>query len=203
MLLADAMCDAPLGRERIFEMATEVEGHPDNVAAVLLGGMTVSWTGDRMRCASVGPACGLAAVLVFSDEPLATTDSRHLLPESVPHADAARNTAWSGVLAAGMALGDPDLIAQGLHDCIHEPYRAEAIPDLAHVRDALVDAGALGAVLSGAGPAVMGLVHGEDDDAALDAARAVARRAHEGVAAIGGRRLPQACGIERHAPLAT
>lgn len=202
MLLADAVCDSPVGRERLFEMASEMEGHPDNVAAALLGGMTVSWTSDRPRCASVGPACGLAVVFVLADEPLATPDSRHLLPSEVPHADAARNSAWSGVLVAGMSLGAPDLIAQGLHDCIHEPYRAEAVPDLREVRDALIGAGALGAVLSGAGPAVIGLVHGEGDAAALEAAREVAENAGTALAGLEGRSLPQACGIERHAPVA-
>ncbi len=99
-------------------------------------------------------------------------------------------------------LARPDLIAQGLHDCIHEPYRAEAVPDLREVRDALIGAGALGAVLSGAGPAVIGLVHGEGDAAALEAAREVAENAGTALAGLEGRSLPQACGIERHAPVA-
>jgi homoserine kinase len=200
MLLADAMCEGRVGQDRLFEMAAEMEGHPDNVAAALLGGMTVSWPGEKPSCATVGPACGLAVVLVLSDESLSTPDSRHLLPNEVPHADAARNTAWSGALVAGMALGRADLIAQGLHDCIHEPYRTEAIPDLPRVREALTEAGALGAVLSGAGPAVIGLVCGEDDDAALAAARAIADRAADGIADIDGRLPPRAWSIERGGP---
>jgi homoserine kinase len=164
--------------------------------------MTVAWTGERIRCAAIGPASGLAAVVVPAAEPLATPDSRHLLPAEVPHADAARNSAWSGVLVAGMTLGDPELIAEGMRDCIHEPYRAQAVSDLGDVRSALVEAGALGGVLSGAGPAVVGLVHGEDDASALELAHDVASRASRPIEALPGRDAPRACGIERHAPAA-
>jgi homoserine kinase len=179
-----------------------MDGHPDNVAASLLGGMTVSWTGERLRCAAIGPASGLATVIVPASAPLATPESRHLLPAEVPHRDAARNSAWSGVLVAGMTLGDPELIAEGLRDCIHEPYRAQAVPDLDEVRSALVEAGALGGALSGAGPAVVGLVHGEDDESALELAREVAREASGAIQAMPDRDAPRALGIERTAPVA-
>jgi len=197
MLMADALSEVPLGRNRVFEMAAEMEGHPDNVAAALFGGMTISWKDDGPRCVALDPASGLATVVVFASEPLGTQESRHLLPDTVPHVDAARNAARAGLLVAGMSSGREDLIAAGLVDCIHERYRTIAVPDLAHVRSVLTEAGALGAVLSGAGPTVIALVHGKDDAAALDAAVTVAQRAGAALRGIPTRRPPQVIGIER------
>ncbi len=195
VVLADALCGGVLGRDRLFGIAAEMEGHPDNVAAALFGGFTIGWSGEGAPgVAAVSPADGLAAVVVVADESLPTRTSRGLLPRQVPHADAAFNAGRSGLLAAGIALGRGDLIAAGLHDRLHEPYRVSAVPDLAEVARALVEAGALGAVLSGAGPTVIGLVSADDDDAAFEAATRIAGR-------VGGldpgRRTPQALRIDR------
>jgi homoserine kinase len=199
LLLADTMSEVPLGRNRVFEMAAEMEGHPDNAAAALFGGMAISWrddTGDP-RCASIEPVCGLAAIIVLATEPLSTSEARLLLPTEIPHADAAFSASRAGLLAAGMSLGRSDLLAAGLHDRLHEPYREHAVPDLEKVRDALVDAGALGATLSGAGPTVIGLVDAESDDKAFAVARAVAERAGRALRDHEGRLAPRAIPIER------
>lgn len=197
ILLADALVGAGLDRQAVLELASEIEGHPDNAAAALFGGFTVCWSDGVPRCVRVEPGAGLAAVVVGSEAPLATTASRNLLPDTVPHADAAFSAGRAGLLAAGIALGDAAAIAAGLSDRIHEPYRARAVADLADVREALVDAGVAGAVLSGAGPTVIGLVSGADDADAFARAERVASRARECVAALAGRRAPLALGIER------
>jgi homoserine kinase len=199
LLLADAMAEVPLGRNRVFEMAAEMEGHPDNAAAALFGGLAISWrdeSGDP-RCATIDPACGLAAVIVMATEPLSTSEARMLLPAEIPHADAAFSASRAGLLAAGMTLGRSDLVAAGLHDRIHEPYREHAVPDLESVRDALLDAGALGATLSGAGPTVIGLVDAESDDEAFAVARAVAERAGRTLRDSDARLEPRVVPIER------
>lgn len=197
LVLANAMLDLPLASEEIFRVATELEGHPDNVAAALFGGLTLCWTEEgEPSCVLLQPA-PMAAVAVVSAEPLATPEARRMLPAAVPHADAAFNAGRAGVLVAGLLLGGAELLAAGLEDRIHEPYRAAVIADLADVKAALCEAGADGAALSGAGPTVVGLVTAADDDAAMVRAKDVATRAAEALSSSGARRAPIALGIDR------
>ncbi len=197
LMLADAFSEGALGRERVFELAVAMEGHPDNVAAALFGGFTIGWTDAGSKAVSIQPAGGLAAVVVIADWELSTLQARGMLPATLPHADAAFNAGRAGLVSAGLVLGRDDLLRAGLEDRLHEPYRSAAIPDFKLVTAALEDAGALGAVLSGAGPTVIGLVTGADDDAALDEARAVADRCARPLSVIGGRRAPLALRLDR------
>jgi len=197
LILGDALIGAGLGPDKLLELASELEGHPDNAAAALHGGFTVCWAEETPKCLRIEPARGLAAVVVGADVPLATKASRGLLPANVPHADAAFNAGRAGLLVAGIALGDDDALAAGLADRIHEQYRSSVVGDLEQVRAALVAAGAVGAVLSGAGPTVIGLVSGADDASALARATAVAEASRDAVTALPGRRAPLVLGIER------
>lgn len=200
LMLGNELAGAGLDRETLLGLATELEGHPDNVAAALYGGFTISWTepGARgPRCVRLEPAGGLAAVVVGARMPLATDVSRGLLPATVSHADAAFSAGRAGLLVAGIALGDAHALAAGLADRIHEPYRAVAVADLEAVRAALVEAGASGAVLSGGGPTVIGLVGGADDGDALRRAGAVAHAARGSIASMPGRSEPVALGVSR------
>jgi homoserine kinase len=185
-------------REAMFRLADHIEGHPDNVAAAVWGGFTVSYPdGGRDRCAAIPIVGGLAAVVVARDTPLRTTEARALLPETVPHTDAAFNAAHAGLTVAGFILGRADLVRAGLEDRLHEQYRSAAIEDLAEVRAVLLEAGADGAALSGAGPTVVGIVTAGDDGAALARAREVAASAAAAVGRIAGRRAPVPFPIDR------
>ncbi len=198
LLLGEALAGADFGDLRRVELAAEIEGHPDNVAAALLGGFTVCWDDDgAARCARFEPARGLAVVVVTADVELDTKQARALLPQEVTHKDAAFNVAHAGLLAASIATGRPELFGAALSDRLHEPYRALAVADLRQVHEVLVAAGAAGVALSGAGPTVIGLVAGDTDEAALRLAEKVAERAADGVRALGGRRAPQALAIDR------
>lgn len=198
LLLGQALLGEDVGDVRLLELAAELEGHPDNVAAALFGGFTVCWTDEgNARCARFEPARGLAAVVVPALEELATSAARALLPREVSHADAAFNVAHAGLLAASIATGRPELFGAALSDRLHEPYRAAAVADLREVHEVLVAAGAAGVALSGAGPTVIGLVAGDTDEAALALAEQVAERAADGVRKLGGRRSPQALNIDR------
>ena len=184
--------------EGVFRLADRIEGHPDNVGAAVWGGFTVSYPdGQRDRCASIPIVGGLAAVIVARDTPLRTTEARALLPETVPHTDAAFNAAHAGLTVAGFILGRADLVRAGLEDRLHEQYRSAAIEDLATVRAVLLEAGADGAALSGAGPTVVGIVTAGDDGAALARAREVAASAAASVGRIAGRRAPVPLPIDR------
>ena len=151
----------------------------------------------RARRARFQPARGLAVVVVVANEELSTKTARAMLPEAVPHADAAFNVAHAGLLAASIATGRPELLGAALADRLHEPYRASAVADMQEVHAILRDAGAAGVALSGAGPTIIGLVAGDTDEAAHDLAEEVAERAADRVRALGTRRAPAALRIDR------
>jgi homoserine kinase len=198
LMLGFALAQADVSDARLLEIAAEIEGHPDNVAAAIYGGFTVCWTDEgRARCARFEPARGLAAVVVPATTELATTVARAMLPDAVPHGDAAFNVAHAGLLAASIATGRPELFGDALADRLHEPYRAEAVGDLQVVAAILREAGAAGVALSGAGPTVIGLVAGDTDRIARDLAVQVAERAAPRIRDLGGRRSPAALAIDR------
>jgi len=136
----------------LLELATALEGHPDNVAAALYGGMVICADGRATR---FEPPAGLEAVLVVPRESVRTAKARAALPASVPMADAVANVAHGALLTLGLARGDWDLVARGLQDRLHEPHRAHLYPRSAALRERAASLGALGATISGAGPTVL------------------------------------------------
>lgn len=148
-------------RKRIFEEAARLEGHPDNVAACVLGGFVVS--GAKDGAGEGGPAVavtmtppeGWSAVMAIPAHPLATTASRKVLPETYARRSAVSNVQCVALLTAGFARGDEQLVRAGMHDWLHEPYRAEVCPLLPALQGLRGEDGVLGVVLSGAGPSVM------------------------------------------------
>jgi homoserine kinase len=152
----------------VFRLACEVEGHPDNVAAALYGGVVICAEGEVTR---IDPPTGLEGLLVVPHEAVRTVAARGVLPAEVPMADAVHNVAHAALLTLGLARGDWDLVGRGLADRLHQPYRAHLFPRSAElVRDAR-DLGALGATISGAGPTVLVWSHYEQTAAVADALR--------------------------------
>jgi homoserine kinase len=137
--------------ERLLAEGVDLEGHADNLAAALAGGVCVTWETRIARVADTLPAVPIAVV---PDATVSTSASRAALPESVPHADAAFTAARATLLGAALAGGSPELFAAALADRLHEPYRAADAPLLGEIR-ADPPAGALGATLSGSGPTVI------------------------------------------------
>jgi homoserine kinase len=136
-------------------LAAELEGHPDNVAAALLGGVTVAWSrpGGARALRLADPPVELVCV-VAADE-LATERARAALPAQVAHADAVHTAGRAALLVAALEHGRTDAVRDALDDRLHEPYRAALVPLLAAVRGRLAGSAALGATLSGAGPSVL------------------------------------------------
>jgi homoserine kinase len=156
---AAAVVAGLLAADHLFELdadvlglATELEGHPDNVAAALHGGFVVCEGGRVHR---LDPPMGLEAVLVVPDEAVRTAEARAALPQSVPIEDAVFNVAHASLLVLGLAGSDWDLIAAGLHDRLHQPHRAHLYPRSAELVERAPSLGALGATISGAGPTVL------------------------------------------------
>jgi homoserine kinase len=136
----------------VLALAAELEGHPDNVAAALEGGFVIC-SGTRVH--RFEPPMGLEAVLVVPEQPVSTEAARAVLPESVPLADAVYNVSHAAMLILGLASGDLELIAAGLQDRLHQPYRAQLYPRSAELLARAPGLGALGATISGAGPSVL------------------------------------------------
>ena len=149
LVAADAMSG---GGGELLSTAVALEGHPDNVAAALLGGFVVCAGASAAR---LDPPAGLDAVLVVPHEPVRTAKARAALPPEVPMADAVFNVGKVSQLVLGLAQGDLDLVAAGLDDRLHQPRREPLYPrSMALVRRA-GELGALGATISGAGPTVL------------------------------------------------
>jgi homoserine kinase len=167
LLAAEALAQTTLGADRIMAIATDIEGHPDNVAAALLGGFVVVGRdgADLPRAARFDAPGALHAVVFIPDMAMRTAEMRAALPEQVSHADAAHNVGRTAMVVAAMAGNRLDLLSAMSEDRLHEPYRAAFMPQLPTLVAAARDAGALGASLSGAGSAVLALT---DDGATAD-----------------------------------
>ena len=136
----------------VLALATELEGHPDNVAAALLGGIVLCADGEATR---FDPPAGLEAVLVVPHRQVRTAKARAALPAEVPMADAVFNVAHASLLVLGLAQGRLDLVARGLADRLHQPRRAALYPESMALVARATEFGAVGASISGAGPTVL------------------------------------------------
>jgi len=148
---ANELAGLGLGTEELLAAGVELEGHADNLAAALAGGVCLTWDGRIERLADDAPAVPIALV---PEATVSTAVARAALPDTVSHADAAFTAGRAAVLGAALATGSAELFAEALADRIHEPYRASGAPLLAAVRERL-PVGALGATLSGSGPTVV------------------------------------------------
>lgn len=177
VLAARALADGGAERlpdEAVFQLAATLEGHPDNVAACLSGGLAIAWTprpdtaadGPGARLVRVPVPATLRAVACVPRAALATTAARQALPGAVPFADASANAARSALLVAALT-GAPHVLFDATEDFLHQPYRADLMPETADLLGRLRRAGAA-AVVSGAGPSV--LVLSFDDQGPLPAA---------------------------------
>jgi homoserine kinase len=145
--------------EELLALGLPLEGHPDNLAACLAGGVCLTWEGRIARIAASVPAVPLAVV---PDGQVETAAARAALPASVAHEDAAFTAGRAALLGAALAAGDPDLFAAALDDRLHEPYRAAGAPLFAELRPR-PPVGALGVTISGSGPTV--IVWAREDEA--------------------------------------
>lgn len=136
----------------LLTLACELEGHPDNVAAALYGGFVIYADGQAAR---FDPPTGLEALAVVPDQAVRTRAARAALPAQVPMADAVFNVAHASLLTLGLALGDWDVLARGLHDRLHQRQRASLFPRSFELACRARELGALGATISGAGPTVL------------------------------------------------
>jgi homoserine kinase len=146
--------DQLLTDEEMIRLGTELEGHPDNIAAAVLGGATIAWMQDGAgRAVGIKVDPRIKALLFIPEAQLATSKARKLLPETIPHHDGVLNASRAALLVHAIQ-SRPDLLLEATEDLIHQNYRAEAMPKSMALVTKLRSAG-VPAVISGAGPSVM------------------------------------------------
>ena len=143
--------------DELEAMAAALEGHPDNVAPCVHGGLTASVDGRASRL-EIDPA--LSSVVCVPDFELLTKKARAVLPSSVPLADAVHNVGRAVLLARALESGHVGRLAELMQDRLHQPYRSRLVPGLSEALAAAVEAGAAGAALSGSGPSVFSFIAG-------------------------------------------
>jgi homoserine kinase len=154
---ADHLYELALSEQEMLARATELEGHPDNVAAAIHGGVVVCGRGadGAPRVARLSPPDGLEGVVVIPAEEVPTERAREAIPAQVPLDDAVHNVSAAARLVLGLERADLDLIAAGLADRIHQPRRRDLYPRSMELVEGAPEIGALGATISGAGPTVL------------------------------------------------
>ena len=156
VLLADFFGDLGWSDQQILEEACRREGHPDNVAACFLGGMTASSDSKgQILTATCGNNINWSLLVALPSTSLATEKARALLPSSYSRADAVANVQNAALLVSAFALNRGDLLRVAMQDRIHQPYRMDACPLLAKLLPLRDSPGVLGVALSGAGPSVL------------------------------------------------
>jgi homoserine kinase len=182
VVAAAALAGARLAPEELLDLALPLEGHPDNIASALLGGLTVATVVDgKVRGVALPVPSDLAAVAVVPEFHLATAKARKALPREVPREDAVFNVGRAALFLAAMQTGRLDLLREASRDRLHQPYRAPLVPGMEAVLAEGERAGALACFLSGAGPTLLALVAGE---AGAVGARMVTRwKSEAGIAA--------------------
>ena len=156
---ANALVGEPLSKEKLLELAIDIEGHPDNVVPSLLGGlcMTAKAASQRWRVVRCEWTPSVKAVVAIPSIRLSTSEARRAMPKAIPVSDAVVNLGALTLLLQGLRTGNGDLISDGMHDRLHEPYRWRLIKGGDQVKQAAMDAGAWGCAISGAGPSVLAL----------------------------------------------
>ncbi len=175
VLAANALAGDPFDREHLLFLATELEGHADNVAPALFGGLQVV-VRNRQNITRIGVPLpeGLKAVLLVPKLSMPTQKSRKLLPQSLSRADAVHNASRAALLVAALGQGRFDLLDEATKDRLHQPARAKLLPGMYSIFDAAKAAGAHCAYLSGGGSTICALCSDNEQeiaDAMLEAAR--------------------------------
>jgi homoserine kinase len=177
LLAGNALLGSPLDRAAVLSLAARAEGHPDNVAAALYGGLTVACSAPSgVTAVSLPVPPDLRWVVLIPEITSATAEARAVLPPTVPRADAVFNVQRVALLLASLQLDRPEGLRLALEDRLHEPYRRSLFSWMADVAEAARRAGALGCVLSGAGPSLLAVAAG-DTQAIAQAMEASLRRA--------------------------
>ncbi len=163
LVAANELLGAGLAPRELLDIAVAIEGHPDNVAPAMLGGLTVCCSDEAgLGVARFAPPPNLRAVLAIPDYEISTEAARRVMPREISHADGVFNTCHSTAVLAALIAGDMELLGQAMKDRLHEPYRARLVAGMAECVAAARAAGAHAAALSGSGPTIVAFATGNE-----------------------------------------
>lgn len=156
---ANALIGNKLTQYELFQIASRLEKHPDNVGASLFGGIVVAfWDGEKAESIRIEPDSNLEVLVAIPAFQLSTEKARSVMPKQVAMKDAVFNLSHSSLLVAALSTGNLGMIRHAMKDALHQPYRAELIPGMKTLLEQAENHGALGVALSGAGPTMLALV---------------------------------------------
>lgn len=159
MVAANALSGKKLDYKKILELATEMEGHPDNVAPALYGGFCISVKGSNgILCENIKPIKRIRFVAMIPEYYIVTRKSREILPENVPLEDAAHNLSRAAAFAVAISRGEYKNLKMYVDDRLHQPYRASYIEGMNDIFDKCYSLGANAVYLSGSGPTIIAMV---------------------------------------------
>lgn len=175
LVAANALVDGGLSPLQLLELASDIEGHPDNVAPALFGGLTlINQTDNGLHLERI-PVPPLTVVIVLPDFHLPTAQARAALPRTLSRADAIFNIGRMGLLVRALEAGDWDKLRVAMQDRLHQPYRLPLVPGLKEAFAAAHKAGAVAVALSGAGPSLVAFAPAEHEQIAQASAAALAQ----------------------------
>jgi homoserine kinase len=178
---ANALCSHNFSSEDLLEMAATMEGHPDNVAAAVLGGLRLVVTDEQqLYTVPINVPSEVRAVLFVPEFGISTSDARRVLPGKVSIADAVYNAARTALLVTGMLTDHPEYLSVATQDRLHQPYRQSLFPPMKVIFAAARAAGALGVFLSGSGPTILAFTQGREMTVAYEMAEAARQAGVEG-----------------------
>ena len=181
LFAANEMSGGELTQERLLELAAEIEGHPDNAAAALLGGcQIVVRDGSRLVTTQVPLPKKLGLVAFIPDFDMPTSDARTLLAPSVPRTDAVYNAGRTAMLVAALAQSDLELLRVATQDRLHQPQRQAVFPAMKNLINAALGAGAHGAMLSGSGSTVLAFTSEKEMTVGYEMSEAAAKSGVQG-----------------------
>ena len=182
---ANALSGGEFSHRDLLEMAATIEGHPDNVAAAVMGGLQLVVTEENtLYTVPVSVPAAIHAVLFIPEKRIATADARAVLPQQLSVVDAVHNMSRVALLVAGMATNHPEYLEMATQDRLHQPYRQPLFPAMKLLMKAARDAGALGAFLSGSGSTVLALTQGREMTVAYEMAEAARQASVEGTVKV-------------------
>ena len=165
IVAANAATGNTLSKDEMLSMATAIEGHPDNVAPAIFGGITISVMDENQaRYLRFIPPGNLKMVVAIPDFNLSTHSARQVLPQTVPFKDAVFNISRTALLIGALCQGEFQHLRYALEDKIHQPYRQHLIPGMQQVFAAALAQGALGVAISGAGPCLIAFAEDQYDE---------------------------------------
>jgi len=178
---ANSLCAHSFSSKDLLEMATTLEGHPDNVAAAVLGGLRLVVTDEQqLYTVPINVPPEIRAVLFVPEFGVSTADARRVLPGKVSIADAVHNAARTALLVTAMLTNHPEYLSVATQDRLHQPYRQSLFPAMKVIFTAARAAGALGVFLSGSGPTILAFTQGREMTVAYEMAEAARQTSVEG-----------------------